>query len=58
MTVHFVGAGPGAGYATFGGELPDDPTLLGLDFYGQWFVTDPAATGGFASSAGIEFTIF
>ncbi|MSR47263.1 MAG: hypothetical protein EXS13_09385 [Planctomycetes bacterium] len=58
LALSTFGAGPGAGYATFGGELPDDPTLLGLGFYGQWFVTDPAATGGFASSAGVEFTIF
>jgi hypothetical protein len=58
LAIPTLGAGSGAGYATFGGEMPDDPSLLGLEFYGQWFVTDPAAAGGYAASAGLEFAIF
>jgi len=58
LAIAAYGAGPGAGYATFNGEMPADPNLLGLDFYGQWFVTDAAAPGGYAASAGLEFSIF
>lgn len=58
LPVATLGAGPGGGYASFVGALPDDPTLLGLAFFGEWFVTDPVAPGGFAASAGIEFAIF
>ncbi len=53
-----AGAGAGNGYATFVGELPDDPTLIGLELFAEWFVADPLARGGFATSAGIEFDLF
>jgi hypothetical protein len=58
MPATTLGAGAGGGYATFGGELPNDPSYAGLDFYAQWFVADPAGPSGFSSSPGIEFTLF
>jgi cytochrome c peroxidase len=46
------------GGATFHATLPADPALIGLDFFTQWVVLDPAAAGGLAVSAGAEFELF
>ncbi len=51
-------SGAGNGYASFVGELPDDPTLIGLELFAEWFIEDGLAVGGFATSAGIEFDLF
>jgi len=52
------GAGPGAGYATLAGELPNDPTLSGIHFYAQWIIVDAAGPIGLSSSAGVDFMLF
>ncbi len=46
------GSGAGAGDATFVLPLADDPALVGEAWYAQAFVADPAASGGFAATAG------
>ncbi len=46
------------GAATFHATLPADPALIGLDFFAQWLVLDPAAAGGLAVSAGAEYELF
>ena len=53
-----TGSGAGGGHATAGGELPNDPTLIGIDLFAQWFVADPVALGKVATSEGIEMTLF
>jgi hypothetical protein len=52
------GAGPGQGHATFKARIPDDPDLVGSVFFAQWFVQDPAATGGVAASRGERIEVF
>jgi len=60
QTMPFVlaGSGAGAGSATLHLDLPTDPALVGLEFFAQWFVLDPNAQGGVASSRGAEFELF
>jgi cytochrome c peroxidase len=38
--------------------IPDDPSLYGHVLYARWYVADPAAPGGVAASAPVQFTIF
>lgn len=52
------GAGAGNGYATFRVPMPGDPVLIGLPFYSQWLVADPAAPGKLAASQGAVHTIY
>ena len=53
-----AGTGPGAGYTTLHLPIPDAPALTGFTVYGQWFVIDPLAPQGVASTAGGQFTLF
>ncbi len=57
-TLTLDGVGPGQGFGTFKGNIPNDPRLIGRDYYAQWFVEDPAATGGFAASAGAKLELY
>lgn len=52
------GSGASQGYATFRAPIPHDPALVGLTVYGQWWVQDPIAPSGFATSQGLELTVF
>lgn len=47
----------GAGYGTFRSALPGNPALIGTQLFGQVFVQDPAAAGGFAATRGIRFLL-
>ncbi|MBI1849271.1 MAG: hypothetical protein HYR85_02900 [Planctomycetes bacterium] len=58
VTVHLSGAGAGGGFATWLRPLPNRSQLAGRTFFVQWFVTDPGATGGFASTPAAEVTLF
>jgi cytochrome c peroxidase len=53
-----AGTGAGAGSATLHVDLPSTPALIGLQWFAQWFVLDPAAAGGVAVSEGAEFELF
>jgi len=57
-TVTVVSTGPTAGTATVHQPVPFNPGLIGLPLNWQWFVTDPAATGGLAASRAAQMTIF
>lgn len=47
----------GFGHATAPLPIPGDPVLIGLPLVGQWFVLDPGASGGLATTSGIAFTV-
>lgn len=58
LNLTLSGSGQGQGYATFHAPIPDDPALTGLSLYGQWWVQDPGALNGLASSQGLQITVF
>ncbi|MFN0149414.1 MAG: cytochrome c peroxidase [bacterium] len=58
ISVTLSGAGAGDGVSSVTLAIPDAPDLVGDEFFGRWFVFDPAAPGGVAASAGFSFTIF
>jgi len=45
-----AGSGPDGGYATIRAGLPNNPSLLGMEAWFQWWVRDPSAQGPFARS--------
>ena len=55
-TLQGSGAGNGWGSATL--AIPSDASLVGQTLHGRWFVDDPAAEGGVASSAAFSFKVF
>ncbi len=48
----------GSGHASGVLAVPELPQLAGVEFYGQWFVIDAAATGGLSASEATRFTVF
>ncbi len=52
------GSGAGQGFGSVSLPIPDDPALLGTALYGRWFVTDPAAPGGVATSRRLRIIPF
>ena len=46
------------GHASIKIALPTDATMVGKTLYGRWYVKDSAATGGYAISALLSFTLF
>jgi mono/diheme cytochrome c family protein len=56
--VLLAGSGTGAGWASASVDLPALPTAAGTELFGQWFVLDPAAPQGVATSSVVSFTLF
>ena len=54
-TLQGSGSDDGFGSATL--TIPDDPDLYGDTFYGRWYVEDPSAPNGVASSAPFQLTV-
>lgn len=52
------GSGATAGWGSVSLPLPADIALYGSNWYGRWYVTDPAAAGGFAVSPLLRFAVF
>ncbi|MBL8752396.1 MAG: hypothetical protein JNK15_03765 [Planctomycetes bacterium] len=48
----------GAGYGTVAFPMPNEPGLVGLTLFGQWFVWDTGAVPGIATTRGAEFRLF
>jgi cytochrome c peroxidase len=48
----------GKGFASITMAIPNDPSLVGRQFFLQWFVPDSLAPGGIAASRGLHVTIF
>lgn len=57
-TITLQGSGAGAGYGSVTLAIPNDPALLGKTVYGRWYVTDPGAAGGVASSPAFRMQLF
>ncbi|MFK7741124.1 MAG: cytochrome-c peroxidase [Planctomycetota bacterium] len=53
-----LGSGPGNGHLSWSFAVPAQSSLQGYQLYGQWLVTDPGGTAGFASTAGFRVTVF
>ncbi|MDG1051392.1 MAG: cytochrome c peroxidase [Planctomycetota bacterium] len=52
------GVGAGQGFGTWNSEIPNDPALVGTQFWMQWLVRDQAAAGGVARSKWAEVTVY
>ncbi|MBI4881702.1 MAG: S8 family serine peptidase [Planctomycetes bacterium] len=46
-----------AGAFTLPVPIPNNGAYIGAKFYSQWLVVDPAATGGYAMTRGMEVTV-
>jgi len=57
-TLTLQGSGPDAGYGSVTLAIPDDPALRGQILYGRWYVADPGAAGGVASSPAFRMQMF
>jgi cytochrome c peroxidase len=58
VTTTLLGAGDAGGYGSATVAIPGDAALLGRTLYGRWYVNDPGAADGVASSALIRFQVF
>jgi cytochrome c peroxidase len=56
ITLSGSGAGQGVGSVSL--PIPDSAAIVGLSFYGRWYISDQNATGGFAVSPAFKLTIF
>lgn len=52
------GAGAGEGFGSISFSIPDDPSLIGVNFFGQTFALDPGASGGLSATQAAWLTIF
>ena len=52
------GSGAGNGHASYAWKVPGDKLHAGTRYFGRWYVNDPAAAGGVAASALLDFTLF
>ncbi len=50
-------AGPGEGKLTLDLQLPDDPSLSGLNAFFQMFIKDAGAPGGWSMTGGVEWVL-
>ncbi len=58
MTLSGAGQGAGKGYATFKAGIPFQPSLVGMNVFGQWFVGDAQAPDGIAASNAGHWRLF
>jgi cytochrome c peroxidase len=56
--IHLSGSGAGQGFASVPVAIPDSSAVVGVTFFGRWYVTDPNAAGGAAVSPLFKFTVF
>jgi cytochrome c peroxidase len=57
VTLTLEGTGAGNGHASCNWTPPGEARLAGTRYFGRWYVNDPAAPGGVAASALIDFTL-
>ena len=58
LTTMLAGSGAGRGFASLDAAIPPDSEWLGRVLYARWYVDDPGAPGGVATTALIRFQIF
>ena len=57
-SIRLSGSGAGQGSGSVSLHLPDTAAIVGLTFYGRWYVSDPNAAGGVAVSPAFKMTVF
>ena len=57
-TIQLSGAGAGQGFGSVSLTIPNTASIVGLTFYGRWYVTDSNASAGVAVSPAFKFTVF
>jgi hypothetical protein len=58
LTTTLQGAGVSDGFGSVTLPIADDPAFYGRVLYGRWYVDDPGASGGIASSPAFRMTLF
>jgi cytochrome c peroxidase len=58
LSTTLIGATGTAGFGSVTLAIPDDPALHGRTLYGRWYVDDPTAPDGVASSPAFRMTVF
>jgi hypothetical protein len=58
LSATLAGSGDSGGYGSASVAIPDDPSLYGATLYGRWYVSDPGALGGVATSPAFKLTVF
>ena len=58
VEVPLSGIGSGQGFGSVNLAISDGPALVGAEFFGRWYVVDPAAANGLAVSPAFRFTVF
>jgi hypothetical protein len=56
--ITLAGSGAGQGFGSVSLPVPDSAAIVGLSFYGRWYISDQNAVGGFAVSPVFKLTIF
>jgi cytochrome c peroxidase len=57
-SIQLSGSGAGQGFGSVSLHLPDTAAIVGLTFYGRWYVSDPNAAGGVAVSPAFKMIVF
>ena len=52
------GAGPGDGTSSLSFAIPNTASLIGQNFYAQWFIEDAAAPAGVSATQAVQFTLY
>jgi cytochrome c peroxidase len=58
VAVQLSGSGANQGTGSVSLSIPNSAALVGQNFFGRWFVTDPAAPGGVAVTPAFRLTVF
>ena len=58
VVTSLAGSGNAAGYGSAVLAIPDDAALYGKTLYARWYVQDPAAANGLATSPLVQFKVF
>lgn len=51
------GVGPASGHLSHRVGLPSDPSLAGVELFGQWFLTDPVVPGGLTATRAFRWRL-
>ena len=57
-SITLSGSGAGQGVGSISLSIPNTAAIVGLSFYGRWYISDQNANGGFAVSPAFKFTVF
>ena len=58
VTATTANTGSGNGWTSVSISIPDSVRTNGYTFYARWYITDPAAPGGYSITPAAKFTVF